>query len=129
MFLVIIIHALGLTSFPCILIIVHLSLLVYLMHAMFIISYLSIAQHVVDSIPWCADILGYYYKEQASEEVPKDLHSADEERVWRANDIEWHHHSRHERDAHGIPLELSLFTYYSWLEPFYLLILFNFQMV
>ena len=51
------------------------------------ISCLSIAQHVVDSIPWCADTSGeYYYEEQIGEEIPEDLQPA-EELEWRA-DIE-----------------------------------------
>ena len=50
---------------------------------------LSIAQHVVDPIPWCADSSGeYYYEEQSGEEIPEDLQPAEEEREWRADDVE-----------------------------------------
>ena len=53
------------------------------------ISCLSIAQHVVDSVPWCANSSGeYYYEEQAGEEIPEDLQPAEEEREWRADDVE-----------------------------------------
>ena len=46
------------------------------MHAMFIISCLSITQYVVDSVPYCADTSGDYYEEQAGEE-----------QEWRADDV------------------------------------------
>ena len=53
------------------------------------IFFLSIAQHVVDSIPWCADTSGeYHYEEQTGEEILKDLQPAEEEREWRADDVE-----------------------------------------
>ena len=52
------------------------------------ISCLSIAQHVVDSVPWCADTPGDYYDDQAGEEIPEDLQPAEEEREWRADDVE-----------------------------------------
>ena len=50
-----------------------------LMHAMFNMLSLSIAQHVVDSVPWCADTSGdlYYYEEPAGEEIPEDLQPAE----------------------------------------------------
>ena len=54
-----------------------------------LISCLSIAQHVVDSVPWCADTPSeYYYEEQACEEIPEDLQPTEEEREWRADDVE-----------------------------------------
>ena len=54
-----------------------------------LISCLSTAQHVVDSVSWCADTPGeYYYDDQASEEIPEDLQPAEEEREWRADDVE-----------------------------------------
>ena len=40
---------------------------------------LSIDQHVVDSVPWCADTPGDYYDDQAGEEIPEDLQPAEEE--------------------------------------------------
>ncbi|MDL1139553.1 hypothetical protein PS029_19380 [Yersinia pestis] len=50
---------------------------------------ISIAQHVVDFVPWCADTSGeYYYEEQAGEEIPEDLQPAEEAREWRADDVE-----------------------------------------
>ena len=53
------------------------------------ISYLSIAQHVVDFILWCADTSGkYYYEEQASEEIPEDLQPAEEARDWHVDVVE-----------------------------------------
>ena len=53
------------------------------------ISCLSIAQHVVDSVPWCADTSSeYYHEEQIGEEIPEDLQPAEEEREWRADDVE-----------------------------------------
>ena len=51
-------------------------------------SYLSIAQYVVDSVPWFAVTTGDYYDDQVGEEIPDDLQPAEEEREWRANDIE-----------------------------------------
>ena len=53
----------------------------------FIVFCLSIAQHVVDSVPWCADTPGDYYEEQAGEKIPKDLQPI-EEREWHADDVE-----------------------------------------
>ena len=53
-----------------------------------LISCLSIAQHVVDSISWCADTPGDYYDNHAGEEILVDLQSAEEEREWRADDVE-----------------------------------------
>ena len=58
------------------------------MHVMFIIACLSIAQHVVDLVPWCADSSGDYYEEQAGEEIPEDLQPVEEGREWCANDVE-----------------------------------------
>ena len=58
------------------------------MHVIFVISCLSIAQYVVDSVPWCAYTLGDYYDEQAGEKIPEDLQPAEEEREWRADDVE-----------------------------------------
>ena len=52
------------------------------------ISCLSIAQHVVDSVPWCADTPGDYYDAQAGEEIPEDLQPTKEEQEWRADDVE-----------------------------------------
>ena len=50
---------------------------------------LSIAQYVVDAVPWCADTSGeYYYEEQTGEDIPEDLQPAEEERKWRADDVE-----------------------------------------
>ena len=46
----------------------------------FIMLCLSLAQYVVDSVPWCADTQGDYYEEQAGEEIPEDLQPAKEER-------------------------------------------------
>ena len=55
----------------------------------FIVHCLSIAQHVVDPVPWCADTPDeYFYEEQAGEETPEDLQLAEEEWEWRANDVE-----------------------------------------
>ena len=67
-----------------------LVIILYLMHVMSFIHWLFIAQHVVDSVPWCADTPGeyYYYEEQAGEEIPEDLQPAEEEREWRADDVE-----------------------------------------
>ena len=53
-----------------------------------LISCLSIAQNVVDSVPWCADTPGDYYDDKAGEEIPEDLQPAEEEREWRADDVE-----------------------------------------
>ena len=53
-----------------------------------IVFCLSIAQHVIDSVPWYADTPGDYYEEQAGEEIPEDLQPAKEEREWRADDVE-----------------------------------------
>ena len=58
------------------------------MHFVFIISCLFIDQHVVDSIPWCADTLGDYYEEHAGEEISGDFQQAEAERKWRANEVE-----------------------------------------
>ena len=60
------------------------------MHVVFIMYCLSIAQHVVDSVPWCADTSGdaYLYEEQAGEEIPEDLQPFEEAREWRADDVE-----------------------------------------
>ena len=52
------------------------------------ISCLSIAQYVVDSVPWCADTPGDYYEEQAGEEIPEDLQLVKEERECRVDDVE-----------------------------------------
>ena len=53
-----------------------------------LISCLSIVQHAVDSVPWCADTPGeFYYEEQAGEEIPEDLQPAEEEREWCADDV------------------------------------------
>ena len=55
----------------------------------FIVHYLSIVQHVVNSFPWYADTpCEYYYEEQAGKEIPEDLQPAEEEREWRADGIE-----------------------------------------
>ena len=43
------------------------------MHVVFIISYFSIVQHVVNLVPWCADSSGDYYEDQAGEEILDDL--------------------------------------------------------
>ena len=53
----------------------------------FIVFCLSIALHVVDSVPWCTDTPGDYYEEQAGEEIPENLQLAEEEREWRADDV------------------------------------------
>ena len=58
------------------------------MHVLFIVSRISITKHIVDSILWCAGTPGEYYEEQAGEELPEDLQLAEEEREWRADDIE-----------------------------------------
>ena len=59
------------------------------MHVMINYTCLSIAQHVVDPIPWCADSSGeYYYEEQAGEKIPEDLQPAKEAREWSADDVE-----------------------------------------
>ena len=71
--LMIITHVVCPVSFTCILMILHLSLLLHSMHVIFYCTLLSIAQHVVDSVPWCADTSGDYYGDQAGEEIPKDL--------------------------------------------------------
>ena len=52
------------------------------------ISCLSIAQHVVDFVPWCADTPGDYYDDQVGEEIPKVLQPAEEEREWLTDDVE-----------------------------------------
>ena len=54
----------------------------------FIILCLSTVQHVVDFIPWCADTLGDYYDDHAGEEILEDLQPTEEEREWRADDVE-----------------------------------------
>ena len=55
---------------------------------MFIISCLSIAKHVIDSVSWCANTSGeYYYEEQIGEEILEDLEPAEDEREWHADDI------------------------------------------
>ena len=54
----------------------------------FIVLCLSIAQHVVDSISWYVDTPGDFYEEQAGEEISEDLQPAEEEREWRADDVE-----------------------------------------
>ena len=53
------------------------------------ISCLSIAQHVVNFVPWCADTSGeYYYEEQSGKEIPEDLQLAEEAWEWSADDVE-----------------------------------------
>ena len=54
----------------------------------FIVFFLSIAQHVVDSIHWCTDAPGDYYEEQVGEEISEDLQPTKEEQEWRADDVE-----------------------------------------
>ncbi|XXG46387.1 hypothetical protein AAC387_Pa02g1249 [Persea americana] len=67
----------------------------------FIVLCLSIAQHITDSVPRCAKTPGDYYEEQTCEEIPEDLQPAEEEREWRADDVEKRHHFRHESDSYG----------------------------
>ena len=56
---------------------------------MFVIYCLSIAQHVIDSVNWCADTSSkFYYEEQVGEEIPENLQPAEDEQEWRANDVE-----------------------------------------
>ena len=54
----------------------------------FIVLCLSIAQHVVDSVPWCTDTPGDYYEEQAGEKIPEDLQPAEEARDWHVDVVE-----------------------------------------
>ena len=50
---------------------------------------LSFAQHVGDSIPWCADTTYEYYEKPTGEKIPKDLQPVEEEREWCADDVEY----------------------------------------
>ena len=62
----------------------YLSLFLHLIHVMFIVHCLSIAQRVVDLVPCCADSSGDYYDEQTGEEILP----TEEEREWRVDDVE-----------------------------------------
>lgn len=53
-----------------------------------IMYYLFLAQHVIDSILWCADTPGNYYEERAGEEIKEGLQQTEKEREWHANDVE-----------------------------------------
>ena len=68
----------------------------------FIVLCLSIAQYVVDSVPWCANTSGDYYDDHAREEILEDLQPAEEEREWYADDVEWCHHTWHKRVSWGL---------------------------
>ena len=91
----------------------------------FIVLCLSIAQRVVDLVSWCADSSGDYYEEQTDEDIPEDLQSAEEEREWRANDVQYRHHTWHERDTYETSLGFYLFTLFLVGPSFIDFILFN----
>ena len=67
-------HAICLALCYCTLMILYMSLFLYFDALyVFIVSCLSIAQHVVDFVPWCANTSGDYYEEQAGEEIINQL--------------------------------------------------------
>ena len=88
LFLMLLFMLLCLDSFPCIHMILYLSLFLYLMNVMLILLCLSIAQHVVDLVPWCADSSSDYYKERVGEEILEDLQPPEEQQEWHADNVE-----------------------------------------
>ena len=67
-------------------ILVYTFILIHDIHCYY--SLFILAQHAVDYVPWCANTPSDYYKELGGEEIPKDLQPIEEEREWRADDVE-----------------------------------------